>query len=69
MIQRLLREPLLQFLLIGTGLFLLYEAANGGRSEAIGTRDIDSTPPATIRSSPASTRAAAVLNAHRLDAQ
>jgi len=33
-IRRLLREPLLQFLLIGTGLFLLYEAANGGRSEA-----------------------------------
>lgn len=34
MIRRLLREPLLQFLLIGTGLFLVYEAINGGRSEA-----------------------------------
>ena len=42
---------------------------NGGRSDAIGTRDIDSTPPATIRPSPASTRAAAALKAHRLDAQ
>jgi hypothetical protein len=34
MIRRLLREPLLQFLVIGTGLFLLYEAIDGGRSEA-----------------------------------
>lgn len=34
MIRRLLREPLLHFLLLGTGLFLLYEATNGGASQA-----------------------------------
>lgn len=34
MIRRLLREPLLHFLLIGTGFFLLYEVTNGGESEA-----------------------------------
>ncbi len=34
MIRRLLREPLLHFLLIGGALFLLYEASNGGRSNA-----------------------------------
>jgi hypothetical protein len=34
MIGRLLREPLLHFLLIGVGLFLLYGALNGGRSQA-----------------------------------
>ena len=34
MIRRLLREPLLQFLLIGTGLFLVCEAIDGGRLEA-----------------------------------
>jgi len=33
-IRRLLREPLLHFLLLGTGLFLLYEATNGGASQA-----------------------------------
>jgi parvulin-like peptidyl-prolyl isomerase len=33
-IRRLLREPLLHFLLIGTALFLLYEASNGGRPDA-----------------------------------
>jgi len=32
--RRLLREPLLHFLLIGTALFLLYDAANGGRTDA-----------------------------------
>jgi hypothetical protein len=31
---RLLREPLLHFLLIGTALFLLYDAASDGRSDA-----------------------------------
>jgi hypothetical protein len=30
----LLREPLLHFLLVGAALFLLYEAASGGRTEA-----------------------------------
>ena len=34
MIRRLLREPLLHFLLIGTALFLLYGALNRGRSDA-----------------------------------
>lgn len=34
LMRRLLREPLLHFLLIGTALFLLYDAANGGRSDA-----------------------------------
>ena len=34
MIRRLLHEPLLHFLLIGGALFLLYEASNGGRSDA-----------------------------------
>ncbi len=34
MIRRLLREPLLHFLLIGIGLFLLYGALNRGRSDA-----------------------------------
>jgi hypothetical protein len=34
MIGRLLREPLLHFLLIGVGLFLLYGALNGGKSQA-----------------------------------
>jgi hypothetical protein len=33
-IRRLLREPLLHFLLIGTALFLLYDAASDGRSDA-----------------------------------
>jgi len=33
-IRRLLREPLLHFLLIGSALFLLYDAVNGGRSDA-----------------------------------
>ena len=33
-IRRLLREPLLHFLLIGTALFLLYGALNRGRSDA-----------------------------------
>jgi hypothetical protein len=32
--RRLLREPLLQFLLIGAGLFLLYNALNRGQSDA-----------------------------------
>ena len=32
--RRLLREPLLHFLLIGTALFLLYDATNGGRADA-----------------------------------
>jgi hypothetical protein len=34
LIRRLLREPLLHFLLIGTALFLLYGALNRGRSDA-----------------------------------
>ncbi len=34
MIRRLLREPLLHFLAIGAALFLLYDAVNGGRSDA-----------------------------------
>ena len=34
MIRRLLREPLLHFLLAGTALFLLYEASNRGGSDA-----------------------------------
>ncbi len=34
MIRRLLHEPLLHFLVIGTALFLLYDAVNGGRSDA-----------------------------------
>lgn len=38
MIRRLLREPLLHFLLIGTALFMLYGALNRGRSDA--PRDI-----------------------------
>lgn len=33
-IRRLLREPLLHFLLVGTALFLLYGALNRGRSDA-----------------------------------
>jgi hypothetical protein len=33
-IRRLLREPLLHFLAIGAALFLLYDAVNGGRSDA-----------------------------------
>jgi parvulin-like peptidyl-prolyl isomerase len=33
-IRRLLHEPLLHFLVIGTALFLLYDAVNGGRSDA-----------------------------------
>jgi hypothetical protein len=33
-IRRLLREPLLHFLLLGAGLFLLYEATNDGASQA-----------------------------------
>ena len=32
-IRRLLREPLLHFLLVGAALFLLYGALNRGRSE------------------------------------
>jgi hypothetical protein len=41
----------------------------GGWSEAIATRDMDSTPPASMISSPAATRVAAMLNAQRLEAQ
>jgi len=33
-IRSLLREPLLHFLLVGAALFLLYEAASGGRTDA-----------------------------------
>jgi len=35
-IRRLLREPLLHFLLIGIALFVLYDVSNGGRSDSPG---------------------------------